>query len=471
MSFYARLALGLVSLAGSTQLPAQPTPTSIQPPAPSQDPQLLELIQEALRRNPDLARASALADAERERIPQAQALPDPSLTLGLQNDGFQKLQIGEMETSYYQVALTQPFLWPGKRGLRGEIASLGAEASRAQAARTRLSLVADVKRAYLGLLLVRSQKDLLDQQSLLWHKAGVIARTRYEVGQGSQTDLLRAQLEQNRLRQTRLGLQAEETSLLASLNRMRGTQPEQPIPTSAHLGEGPLPDLTYNWKAQAEQASPELQAARIGTRQAERSLALAQKDRFPDFAVTAGVMPRGSLDPMWQVGISISLPIWSRQKQQRAVTEQEIRRRAQGSEAESIRNLLYQRIQERSAQMAAAQETLQLFREGLLVQSEASFQAALAQYEAGRASFLSVLEALNGWIRDQGEWLQVQAQIQAIQIAQEEFNLSGTPTISAASLSAGAMGSRPDNSSKAAPSSRSNATSGNGEGAPAMKTM
>ncbi len=445
-----------------------------QSPAPAPDQVLEALIKDALANNPDLARGESLVEAEQERPSQAKALPDPSLTLGLQNDGFKGLQIGKMETSYYQVMFSQPLPWPGKRDLRGEIAGLGVESARAAASRVRLSLVAEVKRAYFGLLLVRGQLELLDQQALFWQKASDITRVRYEVGQGSQADLLRAQLEQNRLRQSRFLLLSEEKVLQATLNRLRGAATGTPIPTVAHL-EDVLPQASSvsAWLERAEKESPELQAARLGLRQAERTLDLARRDRYPDFAVSAGVMPRGSFEPMWQVGFSISLPLWSRQKQQRAVAEQEIRRRAQGSEAESIRYLLGQRIQERAAQLDAAMDNLRLYREGLLVQSESSFQANLAQYETGRAPFLSVLEALNGWISDRGGFLQALAQARAVEIAQEEFNLAGTPPITAQGLSSASMGmgGSPSAAAMSSPAKSGTASAKPGEGGPAMKSM
>lgn len=441
MRYFLRLALGISPLMGLAQTSSSvPSPAQIDPTT-CKDPLLQTLIQEALDHNPDLARARSFAEAETERIPQAKALPDPSLTLGLQNDGFKGLQVGKMETSYYQVMLTQPLPWPGKRGLRGEIASLEAETARAATERSRLSLVADVKRAYVGLLLVRGQMELLDQQILFAQKASEITKARYEVGQGSQADLLRAQLEQNRIRQTRYSLKRQEQVLVAELNRLRGLSPDRPLLTVAQLSDSELRNASPDsWTDRAEKESPELQAARIGIHQAERSLDLAKRERYPDFAVSAGIMPRGSLDPMWQVGFSVSLPLWSKQKQHRAVAEQEWRRRAQGSEIEGLRNLLSQRMHERTLQLNEALENIRLYKDGLLIQSEASFQASLAQYEAGRASFLSVLEALNGWVADKSGYLQTLAQAQAVMIAQDEFNLVGTPPIAATGLNAWAMG-------------------------------
>ena len=94
----------------------------------------------------------------------------------------------------------------------------------------------------------------------------------------------------------------------------------------------------------------------------------------------------------------------------------------------------------RQAQLSAALEILGLYRGGLLVQSESSFSATLAQYEAGRASFLGALEALNGWIADRSAYLQAQAQALSVAIAQEELTLGPATPISAPALGAISLG-------------------------------
>ena len=57
----------------------------------STDSQLAALIQDALATNPQLKASRAAIDAERAKVPQAGALPDPMVSLGYQNDGFRKL--------------------------------------------------------------------------------------------------------------------------------------------------------------------------------------------------------------------------------------------------------------------------------------------------------------------------------------------------------------------------------------------
>lgn len=430
-----RLALALAIIApGLAQAPL-PESTPTRPHA--DDPVLASLLREALAGHPDLQRADAAVRMDEERIPQAGVLPDPTLSLGLQNDGFRKLQIGHMETSFYSVALTQPLPWPGKRGLRKEVAAFDVERSGAARTRVLLGLEADVRRGYASLLLIRGLRALQSQQEVFLEQAEQLARTRYEVGQGSQGDLLRAQLERSRLQQAVWALEAEEKAALAALNRLRQRDPADPIPTAAALEDLPEPSPLAPEAVEAK--SPELAGARAGVRQTEKLLDLAKLDRRPDFAVTAGIMPRGSLDPMWQVGLSISLPVYGRHKQQRAVAEHEHHRRGQGAEVDSVRSLLRQRTEERTLQIQALRRTRDLFRGGLLVQSEASFKAALAQYEAGRGPFLGTLEALNGWVGDQGAYLQTLAQLQAQHIALSEAALGPTAPVSGGSLGSASL--------------------------------
>lgn len=414
-----------------------PLPESTVPDRSTADPVLAALLAEALGKHPDIQRADAAVKMDHERIPQAGVLPDPTLSLGLQNDGFNGLMVGKMETSFYSVAFTQPLPWPGKRGLRKEAAAIGVDLSEATRSRVLLGLEADVRRGYAALLLVRGQQALLAQQAIFLEQAERLARTRYEVGQGSQGDLLRAQLELTRLKQSAWALEAEERTALAGLNRLRQRDPAEPIATTASLAELPEPALLAPEAIEAR--SPELAGARASVRQTEKLLDLAKLDRRPDFAVTAGIMPRGSLDPMWQVGVSISLPIYGRHKQQRAVAEHEHHRRGQGAEVDSVRTLLRQRTEERTIQIDTLRRTRDLYREGLLVQSEASFKAALAQYESGRAPFLGALEALNGWVGDQGAYLQTLAQLQAQHIALCEAALGATPPITGGALASASL--------------------------------
>jgi outer membrane protein TolC len=438
------------------------------PPLPA-DPLLSALVREALEQRPELRQARATVKAERERVPQAGALPDPTLSLGIQNDGFQAIQVGKMETSFYQAMITQPLYWPGKRGLRTELAARQVELAEAQAARVALAVEADVRRAYLELLLVRDRLALLARQAALWEQSEGLAKARYEVGAGPQSDLLRAQLERTRLRQQGLALAAQERTRVQALNRLRSHPLDEPLETTWHLPDldAPARPTTAEALADAEARSPELREARLSVRQAGERVELASRERYPDLAVGAGVMYRGSLDPMWTVSVSVGLPVWGARKQGRAVAESEARREAEGEGAEAVLQLLRLRTEERLALLDAVLETNQLYRGGLIVQSEAAAESTMNQYRVGRVTFASVLEALNGLVADRASYLESSAQAHRIAIAQWELSLDAPPGASAAMGTGPVPGARAMGGGPAKAAAGSGAGSGGESAAPA----
>lgn len=456
-----RLALASVLLvqAGWAQAPSQQT----------EDPILQSLIRDALEKNPELAGARERVSAEKERIPQAGSLPDPILSLGYQNDGFKRLEIGRMETTWATIMATQALPYLGKRKLREEVVQQGVNAARAGLERTRLSLEAEVRRSYTSLLLVRERLGLLKEQEALWEKAEAVARIRYETGQGIQMDLLRTQLERTRLKLVRTGLAAEERNAVTALNRLASRPLKASIDTSARLEELPVPELPADPRADAEARSPELAEAQHHLKHSQSQVDLARLERRPDFALSAGVMPRGALPAMWQVGFSVSLPIYAGTKQKRAVAENEALARSGQQIVANLHQLLAQRTQERVDQLAAANETLRIYREGLLTQSEATVQSALAQYQVGRTTFASVLEALNGYLADRGRYLEGLAQVQALGIAFKEVTLGPTPGLGVGALmNSASMGGA---AASPTPSRRTSAPSSKSESASAMSGM
>lgn len=399
----------------------------LDPPLPA-DPTLARLIADSLAARPEIAQSRALAGAEQEQVPQAGALPDPMLQLGIQNDGFTSIEIGRMDTSFVSIMASQTFPWPGKRGLRAEVAGLGAAQARQAVARLELSTEADVRRAYLDLLLVRDRLALLDALLAVWQNAQGVARARYVAGDGAQSDMLRAQLELGRLQQRRLALGADEATRVQLLNRLRAHPLDEPIQTPAHLRDlAALAGLEARLAAdRAVARSPELAAARLGITRADRAVALAGKNAYPDLTVSTGVMIRGALPPMWTVTVGGPLPVFAGDKQRREVAAGEARASAARSEAEAIEQLIRLRAAERRTAFTALVATIELYQRGLLVQSQATTESTLAQYKVGKVSFASVLEANAGFIADQDGFLESVAAAHRLLIADAEISLETT---------------------------------------------
>jgi cobalt-zinc-cadmium efflux system outer membrane protein len=408
--------------------------------APATDAVVERLLSDVLVRSPEIAQARSALQAEEQRIPQVGALPDPILSLGIQNDGFKSIEIGTMETSFYSIAATQAFPWPGKRGLREQIATLESRRAEARLERVRLSVEGQVRRAYLEFLLARDQLDLLGELQSLWQQAQAAAKARYESAQAPQSDLLRAQLERARLEQRRWVLEAQVANRLAAVNRLRLAALDDPLETSARILDtaDPVPQTVEEAARDAMARSPELALARLGVEQTGRRVELAKRDRFPDFSVSAAVMPRGSLEPMWSLGVGVSVPIWIGRKQQKTVEENQARQASDTQGEQAIRQVLLLRVRERVALLEALVKTNRRFRESVLVLSEATRRSTLSQYQVGRLPFASALEALGSYLADRSSYLESVAEAQRIAISQREVSLDSAAVASIA-MSAGAV--------------------------------
>ena len=103
---------------------------------------------------------------------------------------------------------------------------------------------------------------------------------------------------------------------------------------------------------------------------------------------------------------------------------------------------------------------MKLYRETLLVQSDAAMRSTLTQYKVGKVPFASVLEVMRGVVADEGGFLDTLAQAQRVAIAQREVSLDPPAALGVASMSGGsvpgasgmAAGARPSAGGAAAPS-------------------
>lgn len=377
--------------------------------------------------------------AEQARVPQASALPEPMLQVGVQNDGFTRWEVGSMATSYVSIMASQTIPWPGKLRLRAQLAESSVGLRQRELDRLRRSTEAEVRRRYVALLLARDRLALLDRLLRLWEAATESARAAYQAGGGSQLELIRSQLETSRLVQRRVALEAEAQTLVQELNRLRGAELDEGIATTDHLvdvappprptatAEDRPPSSSSDERAALEEAlasSPELAGARVSVAAAGRALLLAKEDAFPDVTVSAGIMLRGAaFPPMWLVTLGGTVPVWAGSKQRRAVEEGEARATASRSASEALELLLRLRVRERHTARASLAERVRLYRDELLPRSRSAAESALTQYRLGRAGFASVVEANLGLLADEDASLQVLFDVHTLAIADLELSL------------------------------------------------
>lgn len=394
-----------------------------QPPvvAATDDTLLASLVQEALKRNPAVQAAEEAVRAARSRPQQVRALPNPMLSVQYTNDGISPT-LGEEGMTTLAFMASQDLPYPGKRGLRGEILRREADQTAQQLERVKLGVTASVSRAYIGLLLARDLLGVVREQAELWKQIEGTARSRYTVGQASQQDVLRAQVEVTRITQLQAEQEVEAQIRLAELNQLLARPAEAPLESGRHLGLRPLQQDFPAWFEKLRGVSPELRNARLAVERERLAVRLAKKEYRPDLTLQAGYMNRGGLDPMWQAGLGISLPIY-RSRPGGAVAEGEALLRSSERSVETVQLLLRLRTQERVAQILTLERISELYSQSIIPQDRLSVDAAISNYQVGRLPFITVLEALSTLYSDQSTHLRLRARHEALRASLEEASL------------------------------------------------
>ncbi len=407
---------------------------------------LAMFIDEALATRPELDQARADVVAAQERVSQVESWADPMLQVGVQNDSFTSWQVGTMETSWVLFMASQTIPFPGKAGLRGAVASADVSQRQLALERTRLSTIADVRRAYVSMQVARARLELLSTLTSLLEQAVAVASSRYESNEGPQSDILRARLELARLGQQRVVAEVEVTLQRQALNRLRGR------PLDARVDGAPFASLAFPVPPAEEAAataalerSPEVLAARAATRGAEHGKALSAKQALPDLSVGAGVMVRGRLAPMWTVTLGVPLPIFAGSKQARGVAEASAVFDSASKNVEAVEQLVRLRVAQRLAVWAALAQVWRASQDSLRADAEATSTATLTQYRIGKVPFASVLDATSATIGVLDASYVVLADAWRLAIAQDELSLAEV-TVAGVQMGSAAPSTTPSSS-------------------------
>jgi outer membrane protein TolC len=401
------------------------------------DPALERLVAEALAKNPDLAVSQGAAEAATFRIAPARTLPDPFLSFNYQNDG-KRFTLGTRDMTFLGAMISQPLPWPGKLRLAGKIA--GSEAKQVESTalgRSRRAVEARVRRAYYEWQVARALLGLVEERRSAWRQIEGVVRERYAAGLAVQQDLLRAQVEILRLDEEAALKIAVVAASLADLDRAVGRPQDSPVENAKPLElDASVPELSRILET-VRTEHPELAGAEAAIQAGRFRVALARKDFLPDFVASAGPMYRGGLDPMWQVGLGVSLPIYSGSRQRNRLREAEANLRSGEAQLASAGQELEFRTRERYETLKGILRAAQIYRDGVVPVDQLSLESAIASYRTGRVPFVTVLDALNALYADRSSLFTHLADAEKLRVALDEANLQAGAAMPSAGSTAG----------------------------------
>lgn len=354
-----------------------------------------DYVKLALQRNPSIRSAQERLKMLAERVPQVTSLNDPM---------FMITPIGDMaETAAGQTdwtaSVSQKLPFPGKLDATGRIANQNIAMARQDLEQTRLSVIADTRRAWWNLYYATRAIEVTQASRKLVEQFRHVAQAKLRAGTATQQDVLRASVELSNTDNDLLTLKQNRSTAAAMLNSLmdRPVDAQLPDPPTVKLRNTAL-KLDRLLQESAD-ANPQVQKVQERIKAYHQRLRLARLNRWPDLTVglnytaveNSGLSPVANGDDQWTVGFGFNLPIWNSRLD---AAEREARRGIlQGSaDLQQARNMIAFQVKDALVKVETQHRQAVLFRDVIIPQARQTVDASQTGYQANKVSFLTLID-------------------------------------------------------------------------------
>ena len=361
---------------------------------------LKSATEQAVRDNPDLAQMQARAQAMAAIPSQMGALPDPEISINAMSLPVNTFNTRQEDMTQLGVGISQSFPFPGKLGLREQAAAFEAEAATQNVTEVRWRLLSEVKSTWWLIFYLDRALGIVDNNHALLQQFVQIARSKYEVGEGLQQDVLLAQLELSKLLDQQLMLKASRRNAAASLNALLDKPANEEVRLPDKI-DSQLPAIQQETQLyqQAEASRAVLEGNRQGINAAQSRLELAKKDVLPDFNVGASYgardnMPSGDRRAdLLSLNLSMNVPIFAAQKQAKAVDQRTSELMQEKYALQDQWNKVRSQISQAYNDYRRAKDQVVLFETGIVPQARQTVASMLAGYQVNKVDFLNLVRS------------------------------------------------------------------------------
>jgi cobalt-zinc-cadmium efflux system outer membrane protein len=358
---------------------------------------LPKLIEEGIQNNPEILAARQKWEVFKQRVPQAAALEDPMMSIGVVNLPT-NFSFRDEDMTMKEFSLSQKIPFPGKRSLMKQMAAKEAEAVSSEVEETANRIVKEIKSAYYDLSHIYRATEVTERNKKILEDLARIAETRYSVGEGIQLDLLKAHVEVSKMVDELIMLdqkgKALEARLKALLNRPRET-------TMGSPGEVQFRKFLFSHEElyqMALESNPTLQGMKKMVESKEKAHTLAKWEYLPDFNLKFAYGQRDNSPEMRRRDmlsgmIEINIPLYFYWKQSRKVGEARAEVLSIEAQYQAMRNEIQFMITDMTAMIERDERQLELYQTGIIPQASLQVNSAMSAYRVNKADFLTLLDS------------------------------------------------------------------------------
>lgn len=345
---------------------------------------LPEAIRLASERAPMLDARRAGVSAAQEEAARAGALPDPMLTVGIDNlpvTGSNAFDTRADDMTMKKIGLRQEIPSRAKRSARQSFAARQIDEAQAQSQAEELSVRRATAEAWIAVW--AAQRQLVALQTLREQAALAAKVSKARVASGGEplSDALAAEAALLELDNRIEAARAEKLAAQAGLARWLGDATVEVADRAPNFDALPVPEARL--LAAADRVGALLPAtAQVET--AAAAIDVARADKRPDWSVGASYGQRaGGRSDMIMFEVGIGLPLFSRNRQDRGVAAREADYQAALATREDLRRQESARIRADLARWEGLKRQVALHENSLLPLAQDRSTTTLAAYRAG----------------------------------------------------------------------------------------
>jgi outer membrane protein TolC len=364
---------------GQRNSPGAPTP-------------LPELLTEASQNNSQIAAADDAWQAAKQVPRQVSTMPDPTLTYQNFSVGSPKPFAGYTNDNfaYIGVGASQELPYPGKLHLRGEVAKRQADVMNVKTSATKASVADAVKVDYIHLAYLQEALGILRENERVLDQLIKDATAHYEVGQGSQADILQAQVERTKIVREITSNDEERGDTEADLKGLLHRDQDSSDIVAAHLEESPLRLTSAELLQMVRQQNPQIQVDASSVEEKNAALASAKREGKPDFGLSYMYQQNDRKYPdYYMFTFNIRLPRRGRAHAEVAEAAEKLAQSQEELDAHLQQQLA--QVKRGCVKVTSDEELLKEYKEGLIPQSDAAYRSTLSSYASNREVLTHVL--------------------------------------------------------------------------------
>ncbi|MBI5342062.1 MAG: TolC family protein [Deltaproteobacteria bacterium] len=366
-----------------------------------------------MSKNPSLSAMQERIRMKENAAIRVGALDDPKAWIGIANVPVRSWSFREEDMTGKEIGLSQMFPYPGKLKLRTDVATREKEQTEFDLQEMRNMLRAEIKMAYAEIAHIRRRIEAVRRSREILREIVSVSQEMYAVGKVTQADVHRGQIEFEKMREMLLVFENREKILSMRLNTLAALPPDSPVPEIEHLHEFVVPFRTEGLMAAYREERPARKSLQARILRGESSIAMAKKEFYPDFEVSASYMqrdaaPDGMRRPdMFSSMLLMNLPIWRKQKLDPFVREMTAEREMARQELANLDLESENAIGKSLASLENRSQVAALYRTTLVPHAETAFSVNLEAYRVGKIDFPMLMDSVMALLSFQKDYHEI----------------------------------------------------------------